>query len=104
MGHELHYLYTVDFAHPTDLKHSLLAKADSFKDFCVEQKQVLKGLQWRPDRQGFSVELVTSGWRHSSEPYCENYFQNKPPASLRLTFAVTSEGLRRVETESGPKQ
>ena len=60
MGDALHYLYAVDFEHPSDLQNSLLAKADSFKDDCVSQKQLLKGFHWEPDRQGFTIEVDTT--------------------------------------------
>ena len=95
MGHALHYLYTVDFQHPTDLEHSVLAKADTFKDDCTAQKQLLKGLHWRPDRKEFSVELDTPEWnRVSDEPYCAEYPKRRP-SSVRLTFTVTPDGLRK---------
>jgi len=104
MGHALHYLYAVDFEHPSDLQHGLLTKAETFKDDCVSQKQALKELQWRPDRQGFTVEVNTSEWqRLSTEPYCDNYPKRRP-APLRLTFSVTLEGLRKVEVEPAAKQ
>jgi hypothetical protein len=103
MGHALHYLYTVDFDHPADLQRSLLAKADSFKDGCVSQKQVLKSFHWESDRQGFSVEADTTEWqRLSTEPYCANYPKRRP-ASVRLTFEVTPEGLHKVEAEPAAK-
>ena len=104
MGHALHDLYAVDFEHPSDFRQGLLARADSFRDWCVSQKQLLKGLHWRADRQEFSVEGDTTAWnRVSTELYCAHY-PKRPPASLRLTFAVTSQGLRRVEAEPEPKQ
>jgi hypothetical protein len=104
MGHALHYLYTVDFEHPVDLQKSLLAKADSFKDDCVDQKQLLKGFRWESDRREFSVEVDTTEWqRLSTEPYCANY-PNRRPASLRLTFSVTPEGLRKLEAEPAAKK
>ena len=104
MGHALHYLYMVDFEHPSDLKHSLLAKADSFKDNCVDQKQLLKDFHWEPDRRGFSIEVATSEWqRLSTEPYCANY-PKRPPASVRLGFSVTPKGLRKVEGDPVKKQ
>jgi hypothetical protein len=97
MGHALHDLYEVDFEHPSNLEHSLLARADSFKDACIRQTQSLNGLHWRADKQEFSVEIYTTDWGHlSTEPYCANY-PTRPPTSLRLTFATTAEGLRRVE-------
>ena len=98
MGHALHFLYVVDFAHPTKLNDSLLAKADSFTDDCVKQTQVLKDLRWREDRKAFSVQLDTTVWtRVSTEPYCSNYPKSRP-ASHRLTFVVTSRGFRNVGT------
>lgn len=104
MGHALYYLYAVDFEHPSDLEHSLLAKADSFKDDCVSQKQLPKGLRWRADRQEFSVEIDTTEWsRLSTEPYCANYAQRRPD-SLFLAFAVTPEGLSRLKSEPAAKQ
>lgn len=104
MGHALHYLYAVDFEHPSDLEHSLLAKADTFEDFCARQKQLLKAFRWRADRQEFSVEIDTTEWnRLSTEPYCANYPKGRP-TSLRLTFAVTSQGLRKLETEPAAKE
>lgn len=100
MGHALHYLYMVDFEHPSGLKHSLLAKADSFKDNCVSQKQLLKKFHWEPDRRGFSIEVATPEWqRLSTEPYCANY-PKRPPTSVRLTFSVTADGLRKVDSEA----
>lgn len=96
MGHALHYLYTVDLEHPSKLEHSLLARADSFKDDCVSQKQLLGPLHWRADRQGFSVKIDTAEWsRLSTEWYCAKYPRRRP-ACVRLTLAVTSEGLREV--------
>ncbi len=104
MGHALHYLYGVDFEHPSDLEHSLLAKAESFKDDCVSQKQVMKGFHWRSERMGFSVEVDTIEWhRLSTEPYCGKYTKERP-SSLRLTFAVTSDGLPKIEGQQQPKQ
>jgi hypothetical protein len=104
MGHALHYLYAVDFEHPSDLEHSVLAKADSFKDDCVSQKQTLKGFHWRADRQEFSVEIDTTEWNQlSTEPYCANYPKRRP-ASVRLVFSVAPEGLRKVAAEPAAKQ
>jgi hypothetical protein len=94
MGHAFHDLYSVDFAHPADLEHSLLAEADTFDDYCATQKQVTKRVQWSPDKLGFTVEVDTSGWkRHAND--CTN--NTRPPASLRLRFEVTNEGLRKRE-------
>lgn len=104
MGHALHDLYTVDFEHPSDLAGSLLTRADSFEDPCARQKQVLKGFHWRADRQEFSVELATTDWeRLSTEPYCASDPKGGRAASLRLRFAVTPQGLRKVERDSAPK-
>jgi hypothetical protein len=104
MGHSLHYLYAVDLEHPSDLEHSLLAKAETFRDDCVSQKQVLKGFHWRPDRQGFSVVVDTIEWRRlSTGPYCGDYPKERP-TSLRLAFAVASQGLRKVEAEPEPRR
>jgi hypothetical protein len=98
MGHAFHYLYTVDLKHPSDLRRSVLAKADSFMDSCVSQKQVLKGLHWRADRQEFSVEIDTTDWdRLSTEPFCADYPKRRP-ASVRLTIGITPDGLRQVAT------
>jgi len=81
-----------------------LAKADSFEDFCATQKQLLKGFHWRTDRQEFSVEVDTTAFsRISTEPGCATYPKRRP-ASLRLTFSVTPEGVRRVEAEPAAKQ
>lgn len=98
MGHALHYLYAVDLERPSDLEHSLLAKAESFKDTCITQTQVLKMVQWRPDKRGFSAEVDTTEWSRSAEPYCSSY-PKSGPASLRFVFQVTPEGLRRVDTK-----
>jgi hypothetical protein len=104
MGHALHYLYAVDFAHPSDLEHSLLAKAESFRDDCVSQEQLLKGFHWRADRQEFSVEIDTTDWsRLSTEPYCANYPKRRP-TPLGLMFEVMSQGLRKVQAEPAAKQ
>lgn len=103
MGHAVHDLYPVDFKHPSDPRHSLLARAESFKDECVEQKQVLRGIHWRADRQEFSVEVDTTEWsRLSTESYCKDYPKQRP-GTLRLTFAVGPDGLNRVEPEPGAK-
>jgi len=103
MGHALHYLYAVDLGHPSDLKHSLLARTDSFEDQCDSQKQLLRGFCWRVDRQEFSVDIDSTEWnRVSTEPYCADYPKRRP-ATIRLTFAVTSQGLRRVEAETAAK-
>jgi hypothetical protein len=102
MGHELHYLYMVDLEHPSDLQQNLLATADSFKDFCASQTQLLKGFHWSADRQEFSVQIDTTAWNRVSPP-CANYPKRRP-APVRLTFAVTAEGLRKVETEPAAKQ
>jgi len=99
MGHELHDLYTIDFQHPSDLSHTLVASADSIEDSCVSQKQALTGFHWRVDRQGFSVEVDTTEWNLLHEPYCANYTK-RSPASIRMTFRVTRDGLHKVEPES----
>jgi hypothetical protein len=104
MGHAVHYLYTVDFEHPSRSDHGFLAKAESFKDDCVSQNQILKGFHWRPDSQEFSVEIDTTEWsRLSTEPYCANYPKRRP-ASVRVTFAVTSYGVRELQAEPAAKQ
>jgi len=104
MGHALHYLYTVDFEHPSDLQNSLLAKADSFEDFCAAQEQLLKGFRWRADRQEFSVEIDTTAFnRVSTEQGCAKYPRRRP-APVRLTFSVTPEGLRKLEAEPAAKK
>ena len=104
MGHALHYLYVVDLEHPSDLEHSLLVKADTFKDDCVDQKQLLKDFRWAPERGGFSVEVATPEWQQvSTSPYCTSY-PKRPPPAVRLIFSVTAEGLRKVETEPARKQ
>jgi len=96
MGHTLHYLYAVDFAHPSDLEHGLLAKADSFEDDCVSQKQILKTARWSENKQEFSVVVDTTEWNHiSNAPYCAKYPKRRP-SSLRLVFAVTSKGLQKI--------
>jgi hypothetical protein len=97
MGHALHYLYTVDFEHPADVRHTLLATAKSFKEDCVEQTQILKGIRWGEDRREFSVEVDTAKWKRlSNEPYCANS-PNSRPAPLHLNFLVTSEGVRKMQ-------
>ena len=99
MGHAWHYLYTVDFEHPSNIDQSLLAEADTFNDDCVQQSQILKALDWREGRQEFSVQVHTTGWsRISTESYCANYPNSRPP-SLRLTFAVTPQGLTMMKRE-----
>jgi len=104
MGHALHYLYAVDFERPSDMKHSLLARADSFEDQCLSQKQLLRGFRWRGDRQEFSVESDTTEWsRVSTAPYCADYPKRRPDL-VRLTFAVTSQGLQKVETDPAAKK
>ncbi len=104
MGHALHYLYTVDFEHPSDLDHALLAKADSFRDSCVNQKQVLNGPHWRKDRQEFSVEIATTVWqRLSTEPYCAEY-PKRHPSHIQRRFAVTPDGLREAKTDVTPSR
>ena len=96
MGHELHYLYTVDFEHPADVRHTLLATANSFKDDCVAQTQVLNGIRWNEDRRRFSVEVDTTEWnRLSSEPLCAEHPSSRPTL-LRVNFLVTSEGVRKM--------
>jgi hypothetical protein len=105
MGHALHYLYSVDFEHPSDLTDSVLAMADTFQDFCATQTQLLRGFHWSADRQEFFMELATTAWhRVSTDPGCANYPKRRP-ASVRLMFAVTPEGLRKVEAKSvrGPQ-
>jgi len=97
MGHALHYLYTVDFEHPADVRHTLLATANSFEDDCFQQTQVLKGIRWRDDRREFSVEVDTTEWnRLSSEPFCAEH-PSRRPTPLRVNFLVTSEGVRKIE-------
>ncbi len=79
--------------YPSDSTHSVLAVADSYEDFCASQTQVLKEFHWRPDRQKFSVEIATTAFKRiSTEPGCAQYLKWRP-ASVRLTFAVTPEGL-----------
>jgi hypothetical protein len=97
MGHAFHDLYSVDFAHPTDLEHSLLAEADSFDDGYLRQAQVLRRFHWRPDKQGFSVELDTTEWQRLWTGPLPGYPKRRP-ASLRLTFAATNGGVRKVAT------
>jgi hypothetical protein len=97
MGHALHYVYTVDFAHPADLEHSLLAKADSFKDDCIEQVQNFKVIRWSEDHSELSVEVDTTSWKRiSGVPHCANY-PSTWPATARLVFLVTPQGLRMKE-------
>ncbi len=95
MGHELHDLYVVDFEHPSDPRDSLLARADTYKDSCFDQKQLLAGFHWNSDRHGFSVKVETTEWKRLlDEPSC-NYLK-RPPPSVPLSFTVTSSGLSRV--------
>jgi hypothetical protein len=104
MGHSMHYLYTVDLGSPSDLQRSLLAKADSFKDDCVSQKQLMDGFHWEPDRRGLFVEVATTEWeRVSTEMYCANYPKQRP-TSARLAFAVTADGLRKMGAERAAKR
>lgn len=99
MGHSFHYLYSVDFGHPSDWEHSLLTKAESFRDDCVYQKQLLRGLRWDTDRRVFSALLLTQEWKRlSDEPYCADY-PWQAPKSVRLSFSVVKEGVRRVTDE-----
>lgn len=98
MGHALHDLYSVDFVRPIDLEHSLLAEADTFDDGYVKQKQVLRRLHWRPDEQSFSVELDTTEWQRLWTGPLPGYPRRRP-ASVRLTFALTTEGVRKVATD-----
>lgn len=96
MGHALHYLYTVDFEHPADIRQTLLATANSFSDDCVQQTQVLRGIRWIEDPREFSVEVDTTHWsRLTSEPRCANDRTTRP-AALRLRFQVTSAGVRKI--------
>lgn len=104
MGHALHYLYAVDFQHPADLEQSLLAKADTFRDDCVTQKQRLKVLNWRSSRQESSVEIDTTEWeRVSNEPYCANYPKRRL-SPVYLMFVVTSEGFQKRLINHIPRQ
>lgn len=103
MGNQVHDLYPVDLKHPSDPRRSLLARADSYKDVCLERRQVLRRLRWRADRQEFSVEVDTTGWSRSTEPYCEGY-PTRRPATLRLSFEVGPDGLHKVEPEPPEKK
>lgn len=95
MGHAIHDLYVVDFEHPSDPRDSLLARADTYKDSCFDQKQLLTDFHWNSDRQSFSVKVETTEWKRlSDEPYC-NYLK-RPPPSVPLSFTVTSSGLRKA--------
>jgi hypothetical protein len=95
MGNEIHDMYVVDFEHPSDPRDSLLARADTYKDDCFNQKQLLTGFQWNPGRQGFSARVETTEWeRLSDEPYCD--YLKRPPPSVPLAFTVTSSGLLKV--------
>jgi hypothetical protein len=59
MGHQFHYLYSVDLENPTDLTHRLFTEAHSFNDGCAMQQQVMDAVQSTPDKRTFSVVTRT---------------------------------------------
>jgi len=99
MGHELHYLYSVDLAHPAEFKDSVLAKAESIDDGCQVQLQGLDRVRWTEGEKSFSVNVRTLAFHSlATEPTCLGFpIRKRPPAILTMRFAVTEEGLRKVE-------
>ena len=98
MGHQFHYLYSVDLERPAELKDSLLAEAESFSDGCQVQRQEMEPTRWTQSNKSLFVVVRTSEFqRVSTEPTCYGFPNRKqPPAVLTMQFAVTEEGLRKI--------
>jgi hypothetical protein len=90
MGHRYHVVYGVDLRRPMD-QISPLAEADSFSDFCSEQKQTMGPLVWEADHRSFSIEIRTSGWHIMDRNLCAPAQRRRPPSTKRLEFDVTAD-------------
>ena len=102
MGHEYHYLYSVDLMHPADFRASLLVEAESYSDGCNAQRQALEPVQWTQDRKTISVVVRRLEFQRFATA-CRGFTERPPfPASLTLQFEVTEGGLRKSKQNVEP--
>ncbi len=94
MGHQLHYLYSVDLKRVAASRQNPLAHAESFNEGCAEQTQVMDLIHWTEDRTGFSVVLRTTNWRRDSSAECTGMSPKRAPARVELWFGVWNGGVR----------
>jgi hypothetical protein len=99
MGHQFHYLYSVDARSPAQLRDTdtLLVQTDSFDEVggCNAQRQSLDTVRWASDRASFSVVVHTSEFRNSLGPGCEgNVKRERPDARKVLRFIVGDRGFK----------
>lgn len=95
MGHTFHELYVVDLLDARDFQHNpALARAHSFNDGCIEQRQQMDTVAWSADRKSLSVVIRTPHWErlpHCPDPSARG---KRPPVIQRLRFGLTERGLR----------
>ena len=96
MGHQLHYLYSVDLKTPVDLDASVMFVTNSFHDGCNAQQQIIDAVRWISDRRSLSVVIRTSEFQNSASRGCAgNPKRERPPATILLQFAVTDSGFQK---------
>lgn len=96
MGHELHYLYSVDFTHPLDVRKTTLVTTDSFHYPCNTLLQEISRVEWMQATHHLVVTVRTPEWQHSSSDSCagDRTPAKRPPIVLTYTLQVTNAGFR----------
>ena len=94
MGHQLHYLYAVDFRHPVE---SPLAEAESYRDGCAVQQQVMDPVDWTNEKRAFSVIIRTTEWRRLAAMPCNGIAAKRPPSNVQIEFVAEKDGVRKID-------
>jgi hypothetical protein len=99
MGHQLHYLFSVDLTRPVDIRKTLLATADSYRSQCIRRQQEIQIVDWASATRRLSITLRTPQWQRTSSEGCagDPPAKNRPPLRSTLEFDLTDHGF-------GPKE
>jgi hypothetical protein len=62
MGHEFHYLYSVDLTGPVDIREAILVAADSFQNSCTVRRQNIQRVAWVQATRRLMVTVRTPQW------------------------------------------
>lgn len=96
MGHQLHYLFSVDLTRAVDIRKTLLATADSYHSECTIRRQEIQLVDWTSTSRRLSITVRTPQWRRVSAEACvgDPPAKQRPPLRSTLEFDLTDRGFR----------
>ncbi len=94
MGHQFHYIFSVDLTRPVDIRKTLLATADSYYSNCTIRQQEIQLVDWTSTSRRLSITLRTPQWQRVSSETCagDPPANKRPPLRSTLEFDLTDRG------------